>query len=94
MLKYMYYIFFKFNYIVDGIRVANRESCFAVVVSSIPRCVNIFCFWNFDITVLFYNFGVKVSELVNVSELSGGEQKSVRPKVRKYGQGYFLGHIR
>ena len=36
------------------------------------------------------NFGVKVSELVNVSELSGGEQKVSGPKIRKYGQGHFL----
>jgi hypothetical protein len=34
---------------------------------------------------------VKVSELVNVSELSGGEQKVSGPKIRKYGQGHFLG---
>jgi len=32
---------------------------------------------------------VKVSELVNVSELSGGEQKVSGPKIRKYGQGHF-----
>jgi hypothetical protein len=31
------------------------------------------------------------SELVNVSELSGGEQKVSGPKIRKYGQGHFLG---
>ena len=40
------------------------------------------------------NFGVKVSELVNVSELSGGEQKVSGPKIRKYGQGHFLGYRR
>ena len=34
---------------------------------------------------------MKVSELVNVSELSGGEQKVSGPKIRKYGQGHFLG---
>ena len=37
------------------------------------------------------NFGVKVSELVNVSELSGGEQKVSGPKIRKFGQGHFQG---
>jgi len=36
---------------------------------------------------------VKVSELVNVSELSGGEQNVSGPKIRKYGQGRLLAII-
>jgi hypothetical protein len=36
---------------------------------------------------------VKVSELVNVSELSGGEQKVSCPKIRKYGKDTFKGMV-